>query len=110
MSALHIQGSWKAPSPFLPCIGTMNHLIVARQRESADKSDALQNASRAAAPMDHASAFGVRASSAPLSHASPRFDDSAGSSKALSALMPCIGTMNSGIGAPASGPARSLLD
>src|SRR5438128_1721034 len=48
----------------------------------------------AAESADHASAFGVRASSAPLSQGRLRFDGRAGSWRALSALRPCIVTMN----------------
>src|SRR2546426_406772 len=48
----------------------------------------------AAESADHASALGVRASSAPLSRGGLRFDGRAGLWRASSALRPCIGTVN----------------
>src|SRR2546425_3933621 len=48
----------------------------------------------AAESAENASAFGVRASSAPLSQGRLRFDSRAGSLKAPTTLMPYIGTMN----------------
>src|SRR5580765_6212038 len=48
--------------------------IQERRAESADKSDALQTLRAPAESADHASAFGVRASLAPLSQGRLRFD------------------------------------
>src|ERR1041385_1274019 len=69
-------------------------LIIALQRESADKSDALQTLRARLSQWTTRQRFGVRASSAPLSHGSPRFDDSAGLWRASFRFGACIGTMN----------------
>jgi hypothetical protein len=70
-------------------------LAVPRQTESADKSDALSKRfALAAESADDASAFGVRASSAPLSHGRLQFDGRVGSWRAPFRFFACIGTMN----------------
>ena len=78
-------GSWGALFRFFTCIGAKNPPLTPPRRGTF-----------AAESMDHAVAFGVRASSAPLSQGRLQFDRRAGSWKAPTTLMPCIGTMNRG--------------
>ena len=56
---------------------------------------------------DHAVAFGVRASSAPLSQGRLQFDGRAGSWKASFRVGPCIGTMNPPLIPPRRGTDRT---
>src|SRR2546422_10686124 len=75
-------------------------LPVPRRTKSADKSDALQTLRARGLVSDHAVAFGVRASSAPLSQGRLQFDGRAGSWRASFRLFACIGTMNRPVGTP----------
>src|SRR6266568_8157008 len=97
-------GSWGALFRFFTCIGAKNPPLTPPRRGTF-----------AAESMDHAVAFGVRASSAPLSQGRLQFDGRAGSWRASFRLFACIGTMNRPVGTPLvwssafrrSGPAKA---
>src|SRR5438445_6821338 len=76
-----LRGSWKAPSALRPCMGTMNRWSRAGRKAPINRTHCKRFA-LAAESADHATAFGVRASSAPLSQGRLQFDGRAGSWKA----------------------------
>ena len=79
---LRTDGTWKAPSALRPCIGTMNHWPSRAGRKAPINRTHSKRFALADESADHAVAFGVRASSAPLSQGRLQFDGRAGSWRA----------------------------
>jgi len=100
-------GSCRAPSALRPCIGTMNRWPSRAGRKAPINRTHSKRFALADESTDHAVAFGVRASSAPLSQGRLQFDGRAGSWRAPTTVMSCIGTMNPPLTPPRRGMDRS---
>jgi hypothetical protein len=119
-STMFTEVTWRAPATLMLCIGTMNRGPSRALTESADQSDALQTL-RA---LRRRPAVANRLECVRLQRRLPkpgwlRFDDRAGSWKARTTLLLCIGTLNLTVGRnlfgvpPSGGPIineRSFYD
>src|SRR6058998_2482770 len=98
-----IDATWKASFRFFAGIGTMNRWTSRAGRKASMNRTHSKRFALAAESADDASAFGVRAASAPLSQGRLGFDSRAGSWKAPTTLMSCLGTLNPPLTPPGRG-------
>src|SRR6058998_1222389 len=87
-----IDATWKASFRFFAGIGTMNRWTSRAGRKAPINRTHSKRFALAAESADDASAFGVRASSAPLFQGRVGLNAWAGSWRALSRFFACIGT------------------